>query len=243
MTSKLNVLITGATRGLGLEIARRLVADGYRVIGLGRKQTEDFNNLRKSAKGAEVFFVEFDLSDLGAIGDMVRQVTSTHGALYGLVNNAGLGLDGVLATMHPSEISRVLRVNLEAPILLSKFACRSMLKRGIGRIVNVSSIVANTGFNGLSVYGASKAGLNGFSRSLARELGRAGITVNCVMPGFMATDMTAGLQGEKLESVRRRAPLGLATPADAAGAVAYLLSGDAVHVTGTSITVDGGSTA
>jgi 3-oxoacyl-[acyl-carrier protein] reductase len=118
-----------------------------------------------------------------------------------------------------------------------------MLSRKEGRIINVSSIIATTGFNGLSVYGASKAGLSGFTRSLARELGRTNITVNCVAPGFMATDMTAGLEGEKLDSIRRRAPLGLAEPDDAAGAVAYLLSNDARRVTGTTLTVDGGSTA
>jgi 3-oxoacyl-[acyl-carrier protein] reductase len=160
-----------------------------------------------------------------------------------LVNNAGIGVDGLLATMHAGDIGKVLRLNLEAPILLAKFACRSMLLHRCGRIVNVSSIIATSGFNGLSVYGASKAGLSGFTRSLARELGRANITVNCVAPGFMATEMTAGLERDKLESIRRRAPLGLAEPEDAAGAVAYLLSKDARHVTGTTITVDGGSTA
>ena len=117
-----------------------------------------------------------------------------------------------------------------------------MLQRG-GRIVNVSSIIARTGFSGLSVYAASKAGLEGLSRSLARELGRVGITVNCVAPGYMQTEMTRSLEGEQLESVRRRSPLGLPLVEDAAAAVYYLLSPDAARVTGTVITVDGGSTA
>lgn len=243
MTQSKNVLVTGATRGVGLAISRRLVKDGYRLIGLSRQESEEYRDLTKTAEIGQVSFVRFDLSNLGDISSLVKQVILRHGPLYGLVNNAGLGLDGILATMHPSDISKALRINLEAPILLSKFACRSMLVQGEGRIINISSIIAETGFSGLSVYGASKAGLMGFSRSLARELGRAGVTVNCVMPGFMATDMTVGLQGEKLESVQRRAPLGLASPADAAGAVSYLLSEDGVRVTGTSITVDGGSTA
>ncbi len=238
-----NVLITGAARGLGLAIANRLGGDGYKVIGIGRTLTEEYQSLIAQSSDGQASFQPYDLNELDGIPSLVSSITKNVGPLYGLVNNAAIGLDGVLATMHASDISRVLRVNLEAPILLAKFACRSMLARKEGRIVNISSIIATTGFNGLSVYGASKAGLSGFTRSLAREHGRTGITVNCVAPGFMATDMTAGLEGDKLESIRRRAPLGLAEPKDAAGAVAYLLSQDARRLTGTTVTVDGGSTA
>lgn len=238
-----NVLITGAARGLGLAIAARLARDGYKVIGVGRKLSEEYQSLIDQSSDGQVSFERYDLSELDGIPNLVNSITRNVGPLFGLVNNAAIGLDGVLATMHASDISRVLRVNLEAPILLAKFACRSMLAQKEGRIINISSIIATTGFNGLSVYGASKAGLNGFTKSLARELGRANITVNCVAPGFMATDMTASLEGDKLESIRRRAPLGLAEPKDAAGAIAYLLSEDARRVTGSTITVDGGSTA
>ncbi len=118
-----------------------------------------------------------------------------------------------------------------------------MMLRKEGRIINVSSIIARTGFSGLAVYAASKAGLEGLSRSLARELGRLGITVNCVAPGYMETEMTQGLQEDKLDIVRRRSPLGLPRVEDAAAAVSYLLGPDASRVTGTVITVDGGSTA
>jgi 3-oxoacyl-[acyl-carrier protein] reductase len=238
-----NVLITGAARGLGLAIATRLAGDGYNVIGVGRSLTEEYQSLIDQSSNGHVSFEVYDLNDLEGIPDLVSSVTRNVGPLYGLINNAAIGLDGLLATMHASDISRVLRVNLEAPILLAKFACRSMLARKEGRIINISSIIATTGFNGLSVYGATKAGLSGFTRSLARELGRTNITVNCVAPGFMATEMTAGLEADKLESIRRRAPLGLAEPKDAAGAVAYLLSVDARRVTGSIVTVDGGSTA
>jgi 3-oxoacyl-[acyl-carrier protein] reductase len=237
------VLVTGATRGLGLAIAQRLVADGYRVVGTGRKASDGLNALC-AAHPAQAFFLAQDMAQTPALHAFVRQVTTTHGPLFALVNNAALGFDGVLATMHESQITEMLRVNVEAPILLAKYCARSMLLQRKGRIVNVSSIIASTGFSGLSVYAASKAALGGFTRSLSRELGKAGITVNTVAPGYMQTEMTAGLQGEKLESIRRRSPLGrLAAVQDVAGAVAYLLSPDADRVTGTTLTVDAGSTA
>ncbi len=235
------VLLTGPVRGLGLAISQRLAKEGYRVIGVGRKLTPEYEALMATFEN--VHFVRYDLNDLDGIPKLVLGITREHGALYGVVNNAGIGLDGVLATQHGSEISQVLRINLEAAILMAKYGCRSMLAEREGRIINISSIIASTGFNGLAVYAASKAGLEGFTRSLSRELGRINITVNCVAPGYMETDMTAGLVGEKLNSIRRRAPLGLPRVEDAAGAVSYLLSKDGDAITGSIITVDGGSTA
>ena len=238
-----NVLVTGCARGLGLAVSRRLYAEGYHTIGVGRTLSGDYSGLMDAAGPGRATFHEFDLENRGGISALVGGITKQHGPLYGLVNNAGLGLDGVLATMHATDIEKLLRVNLEAPILMTKFACRTMLTQRDGRIVNVASVIGTTGFSGLSVYAASKAGLVGFTKSLSRELGKAGITVNCVAPGFMETDMTKGLPDEKFESIRRRAPLGLPTVDDAAAAVAYLLSTDARRVTGTVLTIDGGSTA
>lgn len=232
-----NVIVTGAARGLGLAISERLVADGYYIIGIGRRPSAEFDALKNA------HFVLYDLQDLAGIAGLVRDIRKTHKPLYGLVNNAGIGLDGVLATMHSTDISKVLIVNLEAAVTMTKYVSRTMLGSGEGRIVNISSIIASTGFSGLSVYAASKAGLEGFTRSLSREVGKAGLCVNCVAPGYMETDMTTGLEGDKLASVRRRAPLGLSTTQDAAGAVAYLLSPDGARVTGTIVTVDGGTTA
>lgn len=235
------VLVTGVSRGLGLAIARRLAAEGMRVVGVSRTRSEEIAALEDAHE--HVSFRPFDVGDTDAIPGLVRAVTEEHGTLWGLVNNAGIGPDGVLATMHQTDIERVMRVNLLGPIALSKYACRGMLRAREGRIVNISSIIATTGFHGLAAYAASKAGLEGFTRSLSRELGKMNITVNCVAPGYMETEMTGGLDAHKMASIRRRAPLGLPEPDDAAAAVAYLLGPDGARVTGTVMTVDGGSTA
>ena len=242
-TSNDIVVLTGATRGLGLATARRLVEDGYCVVGVGRTLTSEFAELVDRGNTGTAHFCQYDLSETGGIQDLARTIVSQYGRPYGLINNAATGLDGVLATMHHRDIEHVLRVNLEAPIQLIKYLCRHMMLNRRGRIVNVSSIIANTGFSGLSVYAASKGGLESMTRSLARELGRVGITVNCVAPGFLQTDMTSSLEGGNLETIRRRSPLGLARVEDVAGAIAYLLGPDASHTTGSVVTVDGGSTA
>lgn len=236
------VLITGGTRGLGLAIAKRLAVSGYQVVVVGRKSSPECEKWLQFTDNAK--FERYDFSDTSSIHEFSQQITKNYGRLYGLVNNAALGLDGVLATMHESDITRVLRVNVEAPILLTKYLLRPMLINRRGRVVNISSIIGSTGFKGLAVYGATKASMNGFTKSLAREVGKAGITVNSVAPGYMETDMTQGLEGEKLESIKRRSPLGqLAHVDDVANMVNYLMSDEAKMITGTVMTVDAGSTA
>ncbi|HEY4319053.1 MAG TPA: SDR family oxidoreductase [Herbaspirillum sp.] len=237
------IVVTGASKGVGLAISRQLLTHDYRVAAVSRTLTAELGALAQQY-GDDVRFLPYDFANLEGIhalcGELVRQL----GRPYGLINNAAIGHDGVLATMHERQIGELLRVNLEAPILLSKYLLRPMLLNQSGRIINISSIIASTGFNGLSVYGASKAALSGFTKSLAREVGKAGITVNEIAPGYMETGMTTGLQGEKLASIKRRSPLGrLATVDDVAGAVLYLLGAQAEAVTGTCITVDAGSTA
>jgi 3-oxoacyl-[acyl-carrier protein] reductase len=237
------IVVTGATRGLGLAITRQCVSDGYKVVAVGRTMTDGLDELMQNNLN-KVAFERYDLADIQGIHTFATHISQTHGRAWGLVNNAAIGHDGVLATLHEQDIGELIRVNIEAPILLTKYMLRPMLINRCGRIINVSSIIATTGFNGLSVYAATKAAMAGFTRSLAREVGKANITVNTLAPGYMETDMTSALKGEKLESIKRRSPLGrLAKAEDAANAVSYLLSDKASNVTGTTITVDAGSTA
>ena len=237
------VVVTGGTKGLGLAITARLADQGYRVLATGRQCNSALEELIE-ANADRVHFHRYDFNDLSGIHQFAQSLGKTYGRIYGLVNNAALGHDGILATMHEKEISELLRVNLEAPVLLSKYFLRPMLINGEGRIINISSIMASTGFKGLAVYGATKAALAGFTKSLSREVGKAGITVNTVAPGYMETQMTESLQGDKLKSIKRRSPSGkLATVEDVAHGVAYLMSDNAASVTGTTLTIDSGSTA
>lgn len=237
------VVVSGATKGLGLAISKQLVAYEYIVVGVSRTNSKEYSELM-SSHSSSVFFHSFDFSNTEKISALVKEIVKIYGRPYALINNAALGHDGVLATMHEKDIHDLIKVNVEAPILLAKYVSRSMLLNRVGRIVNVGSIIGSTGFNGLSVYGATKSALGGFTKSLSRELGKANITVNTLAPGYMETNMTQGLQGDKLASITRRSPLGrLADVDDAAQATIFLLSEGASSITGTTITVDAGSTA
>jgi 3-oxoacyl-[acyl-carrier protein] reductase len=232
---------------LGLGIARELALVGHRVIAIARQSNEQFeavvSDLKSNGSG-EVSLRPFDLANTAGIPGLVKSLRAELGPIYGLVNNAGIGTGGVLATMRDSQIEQLLRINLLSPIILSKYVVRSMMASGSGRIVNISSIVSFTGYSGLAVYGASKASLVGFTRSLAREVGPLGITVNAVAPGFIDTDMTGGLEAEDREKIIRRSALRRqANVGDVAYAVEYLLSDKAQNITGTVLTVDAGSTA
>lgn len=239
-----NVIVTGASRGLGLAITRRLVAEGFRVIAVARRESDALRGEIDAAPPGALAFAPFDLGEIDALPGFVAALKKQHGAPYGLVNNAGLGTEGLLANMHNSQIEELLRINVTAPIILTKYVVRQMMAGDGGRVVNVSSIIASTGYNGLSAYGASKAALIGFTKSLAREVGRLGITVNAVAPGFIATEMTAALQDDDRARIMARAALRrLAEPADVANAVSYLLAENARNITGTVLTVDAGATA
>jgi 3-oxoacyl-[acyl-carrier protein] reductase len=239
-----NVLVSGGTRGVGLAIATKLAAEGFRVFALGRKENPALKAAAAAARSGTIVFVPFDLTDIDAIPAMVRGLKEQHGPLFGLVNNAALGTDGLLSNMHNSDIEKLVRLNTLSPIVLTKYGARAMMTAGSGRIVNITSIIAFTGYSGLSVYGATKASILGFTRSLAREMGRLGVTVNAVAPGFMDTDMTTALGEAGRERVISRSALKrLVTVEDVAGAVSYLMSDAARNITGTVLTVDGGNTA
>jgi 3-oxoacyl-[acyl-carrier protein] reductase len=242
-----NVLITGASRGLGLGIARKLTEAGYRVIALARQKNKEvtaaITEAERGSRGS-LHFVPFDLGKVDEIPDLVRRLRKDFGPLFGLVNNAALGLDGALAMMHNTQIEQLVRINTLSPIVLTKYVVRSMMSDGSGRIVNVASIIGFTGYSGLSVYAATKASMLGFTRSLAREVGRLGINVNAVAPGFMDTDMTHGLADEQRKQVMRRSALRrLADVEDVANAVEFLLGDKARSISGTVLTVDAGATA
>lgn len=228
---------------MGLAIAETLAGEGFGVIAVARTQTDDLTRLMQQHPD-RVHFEPFDLGETGKIASFVRALRKNHGSIYGLVNNAGVGIEGILATMPEADIERLIRINTLSPLLLTKHVVRLMMADGGGRIVNMSSIVATSGYKALSVYSATKASLLGFTRSLAREVGPLGITVNAVAPGFIETDLTKGLAAGQAEQIRKRSALRrMASATDVAHAVSYLLSDKAANVTGTVITVDAGGTA
>jgi 3-oxoacyl-[acyl-carrier protein] reductase len=242
-----NVVVTGGSRGLGLGIASKLAAAGYQVVAVARKMNDQLacaaGKAKQCGQGA-IHFVPFDLAEVDGIPDLVKGIKKEFGPIYGLVNNAGLGTEGVLAIMYTSQIEKLVRVNTVSPIVLTKYAVRSMMSEGGGRIVNVASVIGFTGYSGLSVYGATKASMIGFTRSLAREVGKMGVTVNAVAPGFIDTEMTQGLGDEGREQVVRRSAMRrLADVDDVANAVEFLLGDKAKNITGTVLTVDAGNTA
>jgi 3-oxoacyl-[acyl-carrier protein] reductase len=242
-----NVIVTGASRGLGLGISQRLVEQGYRVIAIARGESEEMRQWRarnEAAKQSALLFQPFDLAEVEKMPAFIVEVRKEHGPIYALVNNAGISFEGALAMIPASQIEQLIRVNVLSPILLTKHVVKGMLSAGEGRIVNISSIVASSGYSGLAAYGASKSALVGFTKSLAREVGRMGITVNAVAPGFIDTDLTKKLKEEDRDRIVRRSALRrLAQTDDVAGAVEYLLSERAKNITGTVLTVDAGSTA
>ena len=242
-----NVIVTGGSRGLGLAIARKLAGAEYRVIAIARTQTdqlkEAISDVQREQPGS-LQFVSFDLSKIDEIPVLVRTLRKNFGPVYGLVNNAGISFDGALPLMPDSQIEQLLRLNTLSPIVLTKYVVRGMMADHGGRIVNIASIVASAGYSGLAVYSATKASLIGFTRSLAREVGRMGITVNSVAPGFVDTELTHGLTEEQRQQIVRRSALKRLTQVDdVANAVEYLLSCKSANVTGTVMTIDAGSTA
>lgn len=243
-----NVIVTGGSRGLGLGIAKTLRSAGHNVIAIARRESDALKEAMSapaSNGSGSIHFVPFDLSCINDLPHVVKHIRTTYGAIFGLVNNAGIGTNGVLATMKDADIETLIRINTLSPLMLTKYVVRSMMAgQGGGRIVNISSIVSFTGYTGLSVYSTTKSALVGFTRSLAREVGTLGITVNAVAPGFIDTEMTGDLNEHQRERIARRSALHrMADVDDIANAVEFLLSDRAKNITGTTMTVDAGNTA
>ena len=241
------MLVTGGSRGLGLAICQKLSGVGYRVIAVARRKNKNLAaalaDAERAGKGS-LHFVPFDLGEIDEIPALVRSLRKEFGPLFGLVNNAALGVEGALAMMHNSKIEEQVRVNTLSPIVLTKYVVRGMMSAGAGRIVNVASIIGTTGYSGLAAYAATKTSMIGFTRSLAREVGRLGINVNAVAPGFLATDMTSVFSDEQRQQIVRRTALRRFPEVDdVADAVEFLLSDKARNITGTVLTVDAGTTA
>jgi 3-oxoacyl-[acyl-carrier protein] reductase len=242
-----NVIVTGGSRGLGLGIATRLALAGDQVITVARQESDQLNAAMRDVRDhgtGKLHFRPFDLNEVAALPGLVKELRREFGALNALVNNAGIGTSGVLAIMPDPMTEQLLRLNVLSPITLTKYVVRSMMADNSGkRIVNIASVVASTGYSGLSVYAASKAALVGFTRSLARELGTLGITVNAIAPGFIDTDLTRDMKDIQRDQIIRRSALRrLPEISDVADVVEFLLSDKASNITGTVLTVDAGNT-
>jgi 3-oxoacyl-[acyl-carrier protein] reductase len=241
LTGKI-ALVTGASRGIGKAIALRLAQDGAK-LAINNLDIETAETVAAEIKalGGMALAVAGDVSSTDEVNHMMETIISTYGSIDILVNNAGITRDQLLLRMADDDWDRVLAVNLKGVFLCTKAVLKYMLKARWGRIINMSSIVGFTGNAGQSNYAASKAGIIGFTRSVAREVASRGITVNAVAPGFIETDMTARLSEKQRQDIASRIPLGfLGTPEDVASVAAYLAGEDSRYITGQVISVDGG---
>ena len=240
------VVVSGGNRGLGRAIVESFLADPDIIVAtFSRSETHFIEEMRvDKSNGKRFYFAAVDIGDRNAVGEYLREVAARFGPVSILINNAGIALSGVLALQRDEEIERLISTNLQGTINLTKGCIRQMLTQGWGRVINISSVVGLSGYRGLSAYSMTKAGLDGLTRSLARELGSRQITVNSVAPGFLETEMTHGLTERQRQQIMRRTPMGrLGRPEDICPLVRFLCSEDARFITGQTIVVDGGATA
>ncbi len=235
-------LVTGGTRGIGYAIARALVDTGARVVLTGRDPQAATEAARTLASaGGEVHGEAVELADPESIETLARRVDERCGKVSILINNAGIVRDNLLRRMKPEEWDLVIQSNLGGVFRLCRALLPGMIRARRGRIVNISSVIASMGNAGQVNYAAAKAGLEGFTRSLAREVGSRNVTVNCVAPGFIETDMTRGLPATAREKLIEQIPLRrLGRPEDVAGAVLFLVGPGGAYVSGTTVHVNGG---
>jgi 3-oxoacyl-[acyl-carrier protein] reductase len=234
-------LVTGASRGIGAAIAHELAARGMKVIGTATTDEGADRITQAFAQHADCRGAKLDVNDAKAAEALIDSIAKQHGAVHALINNAGITRDTLAMRMKDEDWDAVLDTNLKAVFRMSRAVMRTMMKQRYGRIVSITSVVGASGNAGQANYAAAKAGVAGMTRALARELGSRGITVNCVAPGFIETDMTAALPEDQQKALLGQIPLGhLGKPADIAHAVAWLASPQAGYVTGQEIHVNGG---
>jgi 3-oxoacyl-[acyl-carrier protein] reductase len=235
-------LVTGASRGIGEAIARRLASEGATVIAAARTaEVLEATVATIAAAGGRAVALRLDLADSGSIEAGVKSALTTHGQIDVLINNAGVTDDGLILRMSKESWDRVLATNLTGAFLLTQAVVKSMVRRRYGRIVNITSVVGLMGNAGQSNYAASKAGLVGLTKSIARELASRQVTCNAVAPGFIETAMTEKMTEEARQSLFGQIPLGrLGAPADVASAVAFLASEEASYITGHVLNISGG---
>jgi len=233
-------LVTGASRGIGRAIAEELAAQGATVVGTATTEA-GAQGIGEALAGRGGRGIALDVTDAAALEAAVDGIVQAHGALHILVNNAGITRDTLAMRMKDADWDAVLDTNLKAVFRASRAVMRTMMKQRYGRIVNITSVVGASGNPGQANYAAAKAGVAGMTRALARELGSRGITVNCVAPGFIATDMTDQLPDAQKAALLAQIPLGrLGSPQEIADAVAFLASPRAAYITGTEMHVNGG---
>ena len=234
------ILVTGANRGIGLDIIKRLDSDGYTVIGTSR--TDDgANKISQEIKNSNGKGLKMDVTDQESINSAIKKIQDEYGTLYGLVNNAGITNDNLLMRMTEEQWLSVIETNLTSIYRVTKSTIKDMMKARNGRIVNIGSIVGMMGNSGQSNYSASKSGLLGFTKSLARELSSRNINVNSISPGFIDTDMTKTLSNEQIDNLTKNIPLGsIAESSEVSSDVSFLLSNDSSYITGENINVNGG---
>lgn len=235
------VLITGGSRGIGKEIAKKFASNNYNLVINYVSDNTDLEGLKKEFENTEVLFVKADVTNYESCENMVNEAIKEFGRIDVLVNNAGITKDNLLMRMKEEDFDKVININLKGTFNMTKIVTPYMMKQRYGKIVSISSVVGVTGNAGQSNYAASKAGIIGFTKSIARELASRNILANCIAPGFIKTDMTDVLSDAVKESIHAQIPLKkMGEPQEVANAVYFLASEENSYITGQTLNVDGG---